>query len=93
MLLLQEFEFEIQHRSGTQHAVADYLSRIENGEEAVEGYDNFLDTGILRISAKEAEEGIHSPDKWLEEMTYFLSTRLLHPRLRTDEKKCLAFRS
>ena len=31
MLLLQEFEFEIQHRQGTQHVVADYLSRIGNG--------------------------------------------------------------
>ena len=43
MRLLQEFDFEIQHRPGTQHAVADYLSRIENGDKAIEGDDNFPD--------------------------------------------------
>ena len=41
MLLLQEFEFEIQHRPGAQYMVADYLRRIEN--------DDFPDNGILRI--------------------------------------------
>ena len=29
MLLLQEFDFQIHHRPGVQHAVADYLSRLE----------------------------------------------------------------
>ena len=43
MVLLQEFDFEIQHRLGTQHAVADYLSRIENGDKAVERDDDFRD--------------------------------------------------
>ena len=37
MLLLQE----IQHRLGTQHAIADYLSHIENGDKAINGDDNF----------------------------------------------------
>ena len=32
MLLLQEFDFQIQHRPGVQHVVADYLSRLESGE-------------------------------------------------------------
>ena len=31
-LLLQEFEFDIFHRPGVQHAVADYLSRLQSGE-------------------------------------------------------------
>ena len=31
-LLLQEFEFEIYHRPGVQHAVANYLSRLKSGE-------------------------------------------------------------
>ena len=31
-LLLQEFEFDIFHRPGVQHAIADYLSRLESGE-------------------------------------------------------------
>ena len=32
-LLLQEFEFNIVHRLGVQHAVADYLSWLESGEK------------------------------------------------------------
>ena len=35
MLLLQEFEFDIQHRLGTQHAIADYLSRIKKKTKAL----------------------------------------------------------
>ena len=31
-LLLQEFEFDIYHRPGAQHAIADYLSRLESSE-------------------------------------------------------------
>ena len=77
MLLLQEFEIEIQHRPDmVQHAIADYLSRIENGEEVVEGHADFTDTRNLHISASDAEEGMNSPNKWVEEITYFLSTRL-----------------
>jgi hypothetical protein len=30
-LLLQEYEFDIVHRPGAQHAVANYLSRLESG--------------------------------------------------------------
>ena len=52
MLLLQEFDFNIQHRSGMQHAVADYLSRIENGADAVDGDDDFPDGVILHIEAE-----------------------------------------
>ena len=88
MLLLQEFEFEIQHRPRTQHAVVDYLSQIEHDEEAVEGHDDFLETGILHISTNVAEEGQRSPDTWLPgHVSYFLSTGLSPPHVRTDEKK------
>ena len=45
MLLLQEFDFVIQHRPCTQHAIADYLGRIENGADAVDGDDDLL-TGL-----------------------------------------------
>ena len=47
MLLLQKFEFEIQRRPGAQHAVVDYLTRIEHGENVVEGDDDFPDSRIL----------------------------------------------
>ena len=52
MLLLQEFDFDIQHRLGTQHTVADYLSRIENGADAVHGDDDSPDGAILHIEAE-----------------------------------------
>ena len=77
MLLLQEFKFEIQHRPGAQHAVADYPGRIENGENVVEGDDVFSNSGILRISISDAETDKSSPnDKWLEDMSHFLSMGL-----------------
>ena len=52
MLLLQEFDFNIQHRPGTQHAIADYLNRIENGADAVDSDDDFPDGAILHIEAE-----------------------------------------
>ena len=50
MLLLQEFDFVIQHRPGTQHAVVDFLSKIDNGEMVREDDDDFPDADILRIT-------------------------------------------
>ena len=38
MLLLQDFDFTIQHRPGAQHVVADFLSRLDNGETVIEAY-------------------------------------------------------
>ena len=48
--MLQEFDFDIQHRPGTQHVVADYLSLTKNGYTASEGDDDFPDGGILHIT-------------------------------------------
>ena len=53
MLLLQDFEFDIQHRPGTQHAVADYLSRLENEAYAVNGDDDFPEGAILHIAVED----------------------------------------
>ena len=90
MLLLQEFDFDIQHRLGTQHAVVDYLSRIENGSEAVDGDDDFPDGAILHIETEDPETHNAPPeDKWLTEMSIFLSTRLPPPRMQKNEKKRL----
>ena len=46
MLLLQEFDFTIQHRPGAQHAVADFLSRLDNGEKIEKDDDDFPDAEI-----------------------------------------------
>ena len=48
--MLQEFDFAIQHRPGTKHAVANFLSRVDNGDNAVRDYDDFPDDDILRIT-------------------------------------------
>ena len=40
-LLLQEFEFDILHRPGVQHAIGDYLTRLESGEEGTGVKDDF----------------------------------------------------
>ena len=65
MLLLQEFEFDIHHRPGTQHAVADYLSRLENGVDAGKDDDDFPDGAILQFAAEDPDEEYTShEDKW-----------------------------
>ena len=51
MLLLQEFDFAIQHRSSVQHVVEDFLSRLDNGEVMEKDDDDFPDADILRIAA------------------------------------------
>ena len=84
----------MQHWPGTQHAVADYLSRIENGADAMEGDDDFLDGAILHCSTNDLNHHRTLPqDKWLTEMSEFLSTGLPPPRIRIDEKKRLVVRS
>ena len=93
MLFLQEFNFDIQLRLGTQHAITDYLNKIENGADAVKGDDNFPDGAILQITTNDPE---HNPtpveDKWLTNMSEFLTTGLPPPRMQKDEKKRLAVR-
>ena len=48
-LLLQEFEFDILHRQGVQNAIADYLSRLESGEEGTRVKDDFPDAQLFRV--------------------------------------------
>ena len=68
-----------------QHAVADYLSRIKNGADAVECDDDFPDGAILHMEAENPEQS-NTPheDKCLTEMSTFLSTGLPPPRMRKD---------
>ena len=50
MLLLQEFDFQIQHRPGVQQAIADYLSRLESGEPVETAYDNLPDANLFNLT-------------------------------------------
>ena len=93
MLLLEEFEFTIQHRSGTQQAVVDYLSILDNGNNTITRDDDFPDADILQVAAITTQDKKSFPDQWLMQMTYFLTTGLPPPLLRMDEKKRLPVRS
>ena len=46
-LLLQEFELDILHRLGVQHA--DYLRRLDSGEEGTGVKDDFRDAQLFRV--------------------------------------------
>ena len=93
-LLLQEFEFDILHRPGVQHAIADYLSRLESGEEGIGVPDDFLDGQLFRVEAVRVQEiNEESKDAWISEMTIFLTTGLPPEHLSADERKGLAVRS
>ena len=50
MLLLQEFDFDIQHRPGVQHAIADSLNRLETGEQPDQEYGDFPDATLFSIN-------------------------------------------
>ena len=93
-LLLQEFEFEIFHRPGIQHAVADYLSRLDSGETGDGVPDEFPDAELFRVTAETAtDETVAPEDKWLTNMHQFLSTGLPPEEMNRDERKRLAVQS
>ena len=89
MLLLQEFDFRIQHLPGVQHAVADYLSRLKSGEPAEPTYDDLLDPGLFNLTTMADDK----EDEWITEMTHSLSTGLAPDHLPLDAWKRLAVRS
>ena len=49
-LQLQEFEFDIYDRPGVQHAVADYLSRLESSDVGDGVRDEFPDAELFRVT-------------------------------------------
>ena len=55
--------------------------------------DDFPNADILRIATMVTLTDKTFRDRWLMEITYFLTTGLPSPQLRTDEKKRLVIRS
>ena len=82
MLLLQEFDFQIHHRTGVQHAVADYLSRLESGEPANSTYDDLPDVNLFNLTTTTTSD--KNEDKWIRDMTHFLNTSLPPNHLLLD---------
>ena len=93
-LLLQEFEFDILHRPGVQHDVADYLNRLESGEEGMGVKDDFPDAQLFRVEAIKVQEmNEESEDEWISKMIIFLSTGIPPEHMSADERKRIAVRS
>ena len=89
--MLHEFKFDIVHRPGAQHAVADYLSRLESGKEPSGVKDDFPDGGVLKITAEPGEE--EDPDKWIVDMEFFLSNGVPPEEMGREERKRLGVRA
>ena len=84
-LLLQEFEFNIFHQPGVQHAVADYLSRLESGKVGDGVRDEFSDTELFMITTEPTiDSTVDEEDKWLTIMHQFLSTGLPPDKMYQD---------
>ena len=93
-LLLNEFEFNTIQRLGLQHAVANYLSRIDLGEPGIGVQHDFPDAQLFRVQADNTTEvNDDTTDLWIMEMTIFLSTGLSPKGMTPDERKRLAIRS
>ena len=84
LLILQELDFDIQHRPGVQHAVADYLSRLESKEPIETEYDDLLDASLFTVDTTTLL-GDHE-DAWIMDMTHFLGTGIPPKHLTLDAK-------
>ena len=79
MLLLQEFDFTIIHTLGTLHAIADYLSWIEQGEELVGVSDQLPDACIFVVQT-------FKDNNWYDQMLNFLLDGMLPAQMTVDQK-------
>ena len=87
-MLLQEFDFDIHHRIGVQHVIADYLSRLESGEPANGVQEDFPIGEIFRLDSGDTDDRNQDPeDKWIDDMTYLLTSSLPLANMPFDEKK------
>ena len=88
MLLLQEYDFTVVHRPGSTHAVADYLSRLESGEEPTGVEDDFPDAQLFELEAVVPA----APRSWYDDMFHFVDTGRMRDGMSRDERKRLALK-
>ena len=88
MLLLQEFDFQIHHRSGVQHAVTGYLSRLDSREPTDLMYDDLPYADLFRLTTPPTPD--ENEDEWINDMNQFLSIDLPPDHLPLDAQKRLA---
>ncbi|XP_070041090.1 uncharacterized protein [Nicotiana tomentosiformis] len=82
VLLLQEFDLEIQDRKGTENQVADHLSRLENRNHVAEGgliKEIFSDEQLLAVTSSEAS--------WYADYVNFIASGVTPPELTPDNRK------
>ena len=90
----QYFEFHILHWLGGEHAIADYLSRLELGEEGTGVKDDFPNDQLFHVDTiATTKMGEDTVDAWITEMSIFLSIGLPTENMPLDERKRLAVRS
>ena len=86
MLLLQEFDFLIIHTPGKEHAIADFLSRVESGESPHGITDQLPDAELFEM------QGLTS-DSWYDQLLIFLTDGVLPEKFTTDQRRKFALKS
>ncbi|XP_070046268.1 uncharacterized protein [Nicotiana tomentosiformis] len=82
VILLQEFDFEVKDRKGTENKVADHLSRLEEVgrlKEDLEINDAFPDEHVFAISS--------TSTTWYADIANFLASDLIPDGLEAYQKK------
>jgi hypothetical protein len=85
ILLLQEFDIEIQDKKGSKNMVADHLSRltVEFTEEAAPIFETFPDEQLIHIA--------HTPSPWFADIVNYLITSHMPSHWgRQDKSKFIA---
>ena len=80
MLLLQEFDVEIQDKKGTKNLVVDHLSRLEGLKNEVQINENFLDEHLLAISNS-------SLVPWFADYVNYLAVKVIPLKFTYQQKK------
>ncbi|XP_070004307.1 uncharacterized protein [Nicotiana sylvestris] len=84
VLLLQEFDIDIQDRKGSENQVADHLSRLEEEgrlHDGLEINDSFPDEQLLAISMKEVP--------WFADLANYLVSSIIPVELSSNQRKKL----
>ncbi|RDY12764.1 Retrovirus-related Pol polyprotein from transposon 17.6, partial [Mucuna pruriens] len=76
MLLLQEFDLEIEDKKGVDNVVADHLSRIEREPDPMPIRDDFLDEQLLHMDTSTPWFANFSPK----------ASRLYREKIKSDAK-------
>ncbi|XP_060216627.1 uncharacterized protein LOC132644089 [Lycium barbarum] len=82
VLLLQEFDFEVKDRKGTENQVADHLSRLEEAGRPTDKLDiddAFPDERVLAVSNEVAP--------WYADFANYLVTGIIPDDIKTYQKK------